>query len=521
MKIRRQKRVPLGHARVAAAVALTLGALPGGRVLAQAADDGSTGLGELRQQVQRLQRQLQDVQARLDAAEQHPDTVPAKADAPVKAAADSPVIHAGPLSLTFGGFVEFAVIYRDHNEAADISSNFNTGIPYPSSAQYHLSEFRESARQSRLSLLTQGPQDGTAKAEAYLEMDFQSSAPTANSVESNGYNPRMRQYYAGYNRTDLGFSLLAGQAFSLVTLEKKGIIPRQEQIPVVIDGQYVPGFNWTRNPQLRLAKSFGDELAVAISFESPQAVVFNGPQNPLVTTVTAIPGGQALAPTVNYTVDVAPDVIVKVALDPGYGHYELYGLGRAFRDRAEQRNETIGGGGVGAGLILPLGRQVDFQASALVGRGIGRYGSAQLPDVTLRPDGELEAISAYQALVGLIYRPSSDWIFYGYSGIEKADSKHFSAVIDGTSVGYGYGSPLYDNSGCLIEGSTACAANTSRVEQFTAGAWWKYYEGVLGYMQVGLQGAYTRRTAFEGIGGDPSTGMAGGMVSFRYFPYQK
>jgi len=528
------------RSKVAVAVALVLGSLSSGEVLAQAASEGSDQ-EDLRRQVQELQRQLQEVMSRLDAAERPagaaapgPAVVPAPGPAPAvvpgsaaaegpakKVVADSPVIHAGPLSLTFGGFAELATIYRNRDEVADVSSNFNTGIPYPNAAQYHLTDFRLSARQSRISLLTQGPQDGDVSAEAYLEMDFQSAAPTANSVESNSYNPRMRQYYATYNRKDWGFYFLAGQAFSLVTLENKGMNPRQERIPLVIDGQYVPGFSWTRNPQLRFVKSFGSDLALGVSLESPQAIVFNGPNPPLVTTVTSFPGGALFAPTTNYTVDIGPDVIAKLAWDPGYGHYELYGLGRAFRDRAGQRNHTSYGGGVGAGMILPFGPKVDFQVSGLAGSGIGRYGSAQLPDVTVKPDARLETISAYQALVGLIYRPTTAWTLYGYAGIENADREHFTAVVNGTTLGYGYGSPLYNNSGCLIEGSTLCAANTRRVEQATLGAWWKYYQGSLGYMQVGLQGAYTRRRSFEGIGGDPSTDMTVGMVSFRYYPYQK
>src|SRR5262249_3842857 len=163
----------------------------------------------------------------------------------------------------------------------------------------------------------------------------------------------------------------------------------------------------------------------------------------------------------------------------------------------------------------------EVQLSGLFGNGIGRYGSAQLPDAAVRPDGKLSAVTAYQALLGLIYKPTSAWTLYGYAGIEHADDEHFTAVVNGTTLAYGYGSPLYNNSGCGIEGSTLCAANTERVEQATIGAWWKYYQGSLGNMQVGLQGSYTKRKAFTGIGGDPDTDMAIGMLSFRYYPYQR
>jgi hypothetical protein len=164
---------------------------------------------------------------------------------------------------------------------------------------------------------------------------------------------------------------------------------------------------------------------------------------------------------------------------------------------------------------------LDFQLTFLVGRGIGRYGSAQLPDVTVRPNGELATVEAYQTLAGVIYRPTAAWTVYSYVGLEHADSQHYAVVVDGVTLGYGYGSPLYDNSGCHIEGSTLCAANTRDIEQATLGTWWKFDRGWINNFQVGAQISYTRRETFDGIGGDPNVGMTVGMVSFRYYPYQK
>ncbi|MET0499445.1 MAG: hypothetical protein ABW106_14380 [Steroidobacteraceae bacterium] len=508
--------------KYAIATTLLLSSIAAGAAQAQATDE-SQQLEEMRQQIEKLQRQMQELQAQQQArATQSAQVLPSAtvATAETRVTSDQPSFSAGPLTMTLGGFADFIGVYRNRFEAADAATNFNTGIPFPNSLQYHVSEFHLTARQSRFSLLTQGPQEGDGTAEAYLEIDFQSAAPTANSVESNSYNPRLRHYYATYRRQRAGFYMLAGQTYSLATLGRKSLAPRQEQLPSSIDGQYVVGFNWTRNPQLRFVQELGKTATLGLSLENPQASIFNGPNNPLVPTLTSVPGGFMLAPTTNYSTDVAPDVIAKIAWDPGFGHYELYGLSRAFRDRAAQENHTIYGGGLGIGMILPLSPQLDFQLSGLSGRGIGRYGSALLPDVTLRPDGQLATIDAYQALVGLVYRPTPAWTLYGYAGIEDADSRHFTATVGDTTLAYGYGSPLYDNSGCLIEGSTVCAANTSRVEQGTLGAWWKYYEGKLGNLQVGLQGSYTKRTAFDGVGGSPDTSLTTFLLSFRFYPYQ-
>jgi hypothetical protein len=483
-------------------------------------------LQNLQNQIQELQRQLNQLQQQQAKQAQQAASAPAPAAAPAAAAPPAPKppgIQAGPLVLTFGGFTELAMIYRNRNETADVGSNFNTGIPYPQSPQYHISELRFSARQSRLSLLTQGPDFGGGSAEAWFEMDFLGAAPTANSNESNSYNLRMRNIYGRYI-SDSGFYILAGQNWSLLTLEKTGMNPRQELTPLTIDAQYVAGFNWTRNSQVRFVWQPNPIFSAGLSVESPQTLIYNGPNAPTVTTVINNAGGSLFAPTNNYTLDPAPDVIGKVALDPGWGHYELSGMARWFRSRAAMVNQTTSGGGVGAGLVLPLAPQgvLDFQASGLYGKGIGRYASAQLPDVTVRPDGVLATVQEYDLLLGLNFRPTSALTLYLYGGREHADPNAFTAVVGGKTLGYGYGSPLYDNSGCLIENSkNGCVANTSDIDQVSTGGWWKYYQGPLGNLQFGLQYSYTKRKSFTGVGGDPSTDISMIFASFRYYPYQK
>ena len=118
-------------------------------------------------------------------------------------------------------------------------------------------EFRLSARQSRASLLAKGDVDPVTHLAGYIEVDFLGAAQTANSNESNSYKPRIRHVYATFDQDDWGAHVLAGQTWSLITMNTKGIIPRQEDIPLTIDAQYVPGFIWARQPQLRFVKDFG------------------------------------------------------------------------------------------------------------------------------------------------------------------------------------------------------------------------------------------------------------------------
>jgi hypothetical protein len=62
------------------------------------------------------------------------------------------------IELTLGGYLEGAMTYRSRNLTADIGTPWNT-IPFPTSPNFHLSEFRFTARQTRLSLLAQGRVD--------------------------------------------------------------------------------------------------------------------------------------------------------------------------------------------------------------------------------------------------------------------------------------------------------------------------------------------------------------------------
>jgi hypothetical protein len=488
-------------------------------------------------EIRKLQRQLDD----LKAAQAAPKPAPAPAPGaptplqiPPTAGALPPPAPAAPppppavaeakrggflgsgVDLTVGGYVEAASIYRTRNETADISSNFNTAIPFPNSPNYHLSELRFSAHQTRLSLLGQGKVDPDTAMSGFIETDFQSAPADSNSIESNSYTPRLRQAYATLDRSDLGLHLLGGQTYTLLTLFNHDMTPHTEDIPLTIDGQYVVGFTWTRNPQFRVVQDLDKTVSVGFSLESPQALLFNGPNAPLVPTTVSNPGGNHLNPLAQYSTDIAPDMVAKMAFEPGWGHYELYGIGRLFRSRAAFANHTILGGGGGAGAILPLiPKQLDLQADFLYGDGIGRYGSSQLPDVAIKPTGILAPVPELQALVGLVGHPTDALDLYVYSGLEQAGQTSFTA--NGT-LPFGYGNPLYNNSGCLHEGSTVCAQNTSRVWQVSGGAWYSLYKGDYGTLRIGAQGSYTRRDIFKGIGGSPSTDEGMFFTSLRYYP---
>jgi hypothetical protein len=523
-----------GRARptaVAAAVATALGVFLAPQAMSQTAS--SADLQDLKNQVEQLQRKLERLQTQQG---QQAATVPAPAAKPAPAAAgNAPSFYAGPVKVTLGGFVELMAIDRNRNESADWASNYNTSIPYPNSHNHDLSEFHFTARQSRLQALAEGPANDRWATEAYVESDFGGAGGTANYNESSSFSPRMRHYYADLQDKTNGWYLMFGQNWSLVTANKSGISPRQENVPPVIDGQYVPGFSWLRVAQIRFVKKFGEVVNVGISLENPAALVTSNATAgaPALASMFNNPGasnsftaGNNTTAT-NISTDYLPDVIAKIAFDPGWGHYEVFGLNRWFRARnitpGQQSNVKTTGTGFGGNMLLPLVPKVlDFQAAILAGKGVGRYGSAQLPDTTVNPGTlGLEPLRGYQALVGLTVHPTPDLTLYAFAGKEQVDAQAYTVVAAGKTYGYGYGNGLFDNTGCQTEGVGSCAANTSSITSGALGGWWKFYTGTLGNAQFGLTDTYIKRQIFAGVGGDPATNINILMASFRFYPYQK
>lgn len=455
-------------------------------------------------------------------------------------------IHIKGVTLTPGGFVAAEFVRRSRALGADINTPFNS-LTLPGASQSSLSEFFGSGRQSRISLLAEGRLTN-AKLTGYVEADFLSAGVTSNNNESNSYSLRQRQAW-GQAAFDNGWSFTGGQMWSLATETKHGVDNRTEALPMTIDPQYNVGFSWARQYGVRVAKDFGNKMWLAVSVENPQttlATVHNNASNFLLGS-----GGNAgglYNPTANYSFNQSPDVIGKVVFEPGFGHYEVFGIFARFRDRvfpcAEASatfpcggstlptsfgayNSSKNGGGVGANARWSfVNKHLDFGLHFLGGSGIGRYGSGGLPDTTVHADGTLALLKNYQALGTLEWHgPKLDVYLNG--GGEYADRSWQIDPISGKAVGYG--SPLFSNTGCFIEpvagsggftpgslGST-CTGDTRVLIEGTAGFWYRFYSGPKGRFQWGPQFSYVTRNTWSGLGGSPH-GIDGMIfTSFRYY----
>ena len=540
-------------------------------------------INAMQQQLQKLQDQMAETRKEAKSAQQTAEHAEQSIPGGIYDAAGKPtgtgafkvppsMLPPG-VKVTFGGFVEAAGVWRQRNEVADVGDAPFGSLPFQNSPLGHEDEFRFSGRQSRISIKATGDIDPTQHLQAYYEMDFLGAGVTANSRESNSYQPRIRQAFLSYDNDNYHFHLMAGQGWSLVTQEKAGMLPLAENLPLTIDAQYAVGFNWARQPQIRFVEDLNKTTWFGVSIESPQVNfasnsigVVGGPSQGAVSggltgstnAGSPVPPGLSvndlnacqssglLDSATACSADEFPDIVEKVAADPGWGHYELYGLQRFFSDRVyttaiqgSGTNKTNYGWGVGGSVLLPVvAKYLDFTASALTGEGLGRYGSSQLADVTIGPDGGLVPLRSTQFLLGAIGHINPSLDVYAYAGQEQVNAHSYN--IGATPLGYG--NPAFANNGCLLENQgsgtagyndpiagTTCTANVHRTQELTVGFWQNLYKGAWGRLAYGAQYEYVKLQAFAGAPGPvtatstPNQGLSPDnqivMVSLRYYPF--
>ena len=529
------------------------------------------------------------------------------------ASPENPIaIHYKGISLTPGGFLAAETVFRNKATGADINTPFNN-VPFAGNPGGQTTEWNSSARQSRLSLLAEGKL-ASVTIGGYVETDFLGAGITSNDNESNSYVLRVRQAW-GQAKWDSGFTITGGQMWSLVTETKKGTDNRSEALPMTIDPQYTVGFSWARQEALRVQKTFGDEvkftLAASVEGSNTTLTVHGNPTTvlPASTTVTVTDGVTSVAtpiissttfnnflvgapgnsgglynPTGTYAYNKTPDFIFKAAVDPKFGHFEVFGVVSTFRDRiypcftahgaitlqfpgdgtqplpapvvapavtcaltgsdvasSGAFNDSRTGGGIGANGRVSIAKRVDIGLHFLGGDGIGRYGTAGLPDSTVRPDGTMALIRSYQTLGTLEFHATPKLDIYFNVGGEYAGRATYNSGKEG------YGSFARRDDGCSVEtlplAAPAAAINTTAVLgsngfipgalsncdgdarnliEGTAGFWYRFYSGPKGRFQFGGQYSYLVKNTWSGVNA-VGTGVGPHAIdnmvftSFRYY----
>ena len=503
---------------------------------------------------------------------------------------DNPIaIHYKGITITPGGFLAAETVFRNKATGSDINTGLNN-VPLPGNPGAQTTEFNASARQSRLSMLAEGKLDSVTLT-GYVETDFLGTGITSNDNESNSYVLRVRQAF-GQARFDSGWQITGGQMWSLATETKKATDNRTEATPLTIDPQYTVGFSWARQEGFRVSKTFGEDvkltLAASVEASNTTLTVHGNPTATIPSTANTVitdgvttvnvpvtstttfnnflvgqPGLSAglYNPTGTYAYNKTPDFLFKAALDPHFGHFEVFGIVSTFRDRvypcfaahgtitltfpagdgtnlpgvvapavdcaltgstnptSAAFNDSRTGGGIGVNGRVSIAKKVDIGVHFLGGDGIGRYGTAGLPDATVRPDGTMALIRSYQALGTLEFHPNPKLDIYAYVGGEYAGRTTFN---NGKT---GYGNFARRDDGCSVEtlplaapaaainttavlGSNGfipgalsnCDGDTRNILEGTIGFWYRFYNGPKGRMQFGVQYSYVDRNTWSGAG---------------------
>jgi hypothetical protein len=350
----------------------------------------------------------------------------------------------------------------------------------------------------------------------------------------------------GEFETNNHWTLSGGQGWTLATENRVGISTAATNIalPLQIDSNYVAGLVWDRMGSIRLTKGF-KKASFAIAAENPQllytasiagntpyAVVGSAgvsasflnqsisacsPSTSIVnysnqvqtdsagnTVNIAVPVYKTVnscANLANISFNEAPDMLVKLAVDPGWGHYEVFGTSRFFHETVYP-NETTNGnlyggltdvatglavapalstsggvsngivlGGVGGSMRTPnIANKFTFGAKALFGPGVGHYGASVLSDATSSANGLLVPIHNFSGLVTAELTPTPRLVIYTYYGGDYAgreDEANATATTLGAPTAaqsaaglwggtwkapslaaVGYGSRLLSNSAC-------------------------------------------------------------------------
>lgn len=442
-----------------------------------------------------------------------------------------------------GSFIAAETVWRQKSMGDDVNTQFSA-IPFNGAPNANLSEFNATGRQSRIALLGEG-KSGRYTFRGYWEMDWLSAGTTSNNNQSNSYTNRQRQLF-GQVQTDGGWIFTGGQMWSLATETKTLLDNRTENLPMTIDSQYTVGFTWERQYGARIVKDFGKKAAIGLSLENPETLNLGGgglssTTGPGVVFQIAGQTGGLLnnggnTSQQNYSMNYFPDVIGKLAFEPGWGHYELFGIARFFRDRvypnagsksiAGVSNLSSNGGGIGGNLRVPtFHKHVDFGVHALVGAGVGRYGSTTLADVTFKPDGSFEPIRGGSALGTMEVHATKKLDVYFNYGMDYAQR----TLYNGGTLGYGR--PSLVSTGCNTEVAPAagaatpasggvpanCTVDTRNVQEFTTGYWYDFYRGAKGRLRQGFQYAYFTKDTWAGTGGSPSATDNMFWTAFRYY----
>ena len=466
---------------------------------AYADDDATSEIRELKAKLKQLEQRVDDQGRKEKVIEAQAKALPAGSTSykalPIDPCAAGKVCYKG-ITLTFGGWVDLTDIYRTRNLASDTGSVYNF-IPFAQSKNFFMPESRFSARQTRFSVLAEGNinpetqgsglrRNRLRRRGADRELGCDQLVQSAHAPAQPG--DRSNRSRLSRPRRAILVAQCAEQGRHRSTRRRcarrdrfrnpfPASSPRAN--PASGSGRKLDRSSRSqRQPKIPQTSFFGGNTpTVGTPAVGPQGVL-----NPNLLVNLTGPGGSFFNNANNVSLNQVPDITVKGSWDPRLGpyhlHIEAWGLYRQMFDRFNFANHTYDTGSFGGHINAELiPKTLELQVYGAQG-ALGRFTATPFPDATLAQDGTILPLTITSAAVGLIWHTTPTLDLYSYAGLESAKA----AFADVGTVPFGYGNPLYNNTGCNIENSPAatCNGNTHEVRQYTVGFYDTLFQGRYG-----------------------------------------
>jgi hypothetical protein len=376
--------------------AILTGGMIGAPCLAQGDPNVTNENAQLRQRVETLEKQVEQLQTTVKP--------PAAETAPVPAA-PAPELELGKkplwstLDIQFYGYIKL--------DAAWDSSGVFTGdyVLYTREGREGDHEFNMTARQTRLGVKIKGPDAGEMKSSGLVEIDFYGAAGAENKA-----NVLLRQAYMTLDWPDHKFSILAGQAPDVIS----PLLPYTLNYTVLWDagniGYRHPQIRATQ--QLRVREDMTLELAGAISrtigsLESLTPVVFT-------------PGADAGFPTFQARAGLTfPWLGFKPTTVGVSGHWgqEKYG-----------NDNRVDSWSLNLDVLQPINPVVTVKGEVYVGQDLSDYFGGIGQGVSLSPGAtRFHAIGDWGGWFALALGPWDAWTFNAGAGLDDVDNDDVNA----------------------------------------------------------------------------------------------
>jgi uncharacterized coiled-coil protein SlyX len=360
----------------------------------------------------------------------------------------------GDIAITPVGFMDLTATWKNTNATGSLGTNFGN-FPYNNTLpQSRLSEWRFSPQNSRLGFRIDGVYKGL-RFIGYNEFDFLGTSGSNSITVTNGaFVPRLRLFWVDVRKNK--FEFLAGQSWSMMTPNRKGISPLPGDIfySQVMDVNYLIGLPWSRQPGVRFVYHPSDKVAIGFSAENPEQYIGGSGGGPTVTLpacCTSFAGVQLdNGTTVQSIPNLTPDFIAKVAFDPTPRvHFEVNGMLRNFKIYNTAgvnigKYSTVTGGAGAVNGNFEVVKNFRLISNNYWSDGGGRYLFGEVPDLIMRGNGTISLIHAggfnegFEATAG-------KFLIYGYYAASYA-RRNVAIDTNGSFVGYGYpGAPNSQN----------------------------------------------------------------------------